>query len=130
MAFNIAILISGNGSNMLEIIKAYKDGQINSKVIAVISNNPIAKGIKKAKTQGIITKIINHNEFDNLKDFEESLSDYLEKKKINLVCLAGFMKVLSRDFTIKWNKKILNIHPSLLPSFKGLNTHKGLLKKM
>ena len=129
MAFNIAILISGNGSNMLEIIKAYKDGQINSKVIAVISNNPIAKGIKKAKTQGIITKIINHNEFDNLKDFEESLSNYLEEKKINLVCLAGFMKVLSKDFTIKWNKKILNIHPSLLPSFKGLNTHRRAIEK-
>ena len=129
MAFNIAILISGNGSNMLKIIQAYKNGQIKSKVVTVVSNNPNTIGIKKAQSYGIITKVINHREYNNTIQFEKTLSEYLFKKSINLICLAGFMRVLGKNFITKWDRKIINIHPSLLPSFKGLNTHKRAIEQ-
>ena len=123
MAFNIGILISGNGSNMLNIIKASKSRQINSKIVTVVSNNSNALGIKKAKRNNINTKIINQNLYSK-NDFEKNLFDHLKKKNVNLVCLAGFMKILSADFIKRCDFKIINIHPSLLPSFKGLDTHK------
>ena len=91
MAFNIGILISGNGSNMLNIIKASKSRQINSKIVTVVSNNSNALGIKKAKRNNINTKIINQNLYSK-NDFEKNLFDHLKKKNVNLVCLAGFMK--------------------------------------
>ena len=129
MGYNLGILISGNGSNMLNIIEATKKKLIKSKVATVISNNPLALGIKKASDKGIDVKIINQNKYSNICDFEKSLSNYLLKKRVNLICLAGFMKVLSKDFVKKWNNKIINIHPSLLPAFKGLNTHERAIRK-
>ncbi len=129
MAFNIAILISGNGSNMQKIIQAYKNGEIKSKVVTVVSNNPNTKGIKKAQSCGIITKVINHREFNNTIQFERILSEFLFRKNITLICLAGFMRVLGKNFVTKWDRKIINIHPSLLPSFKGLNTHKRVIEQ-
>ncbi len=129
MGYNLGILISGNGSNMLNIIEATKKKLIKSKVATVISNNPLALGIKKASNKGIDVKIINQNKYSNICDFEKSLSNYLLKKRVNLICLAGFMKVLSKDFVKKWNNKIINIHPSLLPAFKGLNTHERAIRK-
>ena len=129
MGYNLGILISGNGSNMLNIIEATKKKLIKSKVATVISNNPLALGIKKASDRGIDVKIINQNKYSNICDFEKSLSNYLLKKRVNLICLAGFMKVLSKDFVKKWNNKIINIHPSLLPAFKGLNTHERAIRK-
>ena len=123
MAFNIGILISGNGSNMLNIIRASKSSEINSKIVTVVSNNSDALGIKKAKRHNINTKIINHKLYSK-NDFEKNLFDHLKKKSVNLICLAGFMKVLSADFIKRCNFKIINIHPSLLPSLKGLDTHK------
>ncbi len=127
MGFNIAILISGEGSNMIKIVNASQKKEINSKIITVISDNPEAVGIKKAKKFGLDSKIINYNKIGK-DSFEKHLMDYLKKKKINLVCLAGFMRVLSYNFIKKWSKKIINIHPSLLPSFKGLNTHERAIK--
>ncbi len=129
MGYNLGILISGNGSNMLNIIEATKKKLIKSKVATVVSNNPKALGIKKASKKGIDVKIINQNNYSNISDFEKSLSKYLLKKKVDLICLAGFMKVLSKDFVKQWNNKIINIHPSLLPAFKGLNTHERAIKK-
>ena len=129
MGYNLGILISGNGSNMLNIIEATKKKLIKSKVATVISNNPLALGIKKASNKGIDVKIINQNKYSNICDFEKSLSNYLLKKRVNLICLAGFMKVLSKDFVKQWNNKIINIHPSLLPAFKGLNTHERAIRK-
>ena len=129
MGYNLGILISGNGSNMLNIIEATKKKLIKSKVATVVSNNPLALGIKKASNKGIDVKIINQNKYSNICDFEKSLSNYLLKKRVNLICLAGFMKVLSKDFVKKWNNKIINIHPSLLPAFKGLNTHERAIRK-
>ena len=123
MEFKIAILISGNGSNMLNIIKASQSGEIKSKIVTVISNKSNALGIKKAKNNNIKTKIIN-DKLLSKDEFETNLFEYLNKKDVNLLCLAGFMKILSKNFIQNFDRKIINIHPSLLPSFKGLNTHK------
>ena len=95
----------------------------------MVSNNPMALGIKRASEKGVDVKIINQNQYSNIFDFENSLSKYLLKKRVDLICLAGFMKVLSKDFVTKWNNKIINIHPSLLPAFKGLNTHERAIRK-
>ena len=95
----------------------------------MVSNNPMALGIKTALEKGVDVKIINQNQYSNIFDFENSLSKYLLKKRVDLICLAGFMKVLSKDFVTKWNNKIINIHPSLLPAFKGLNTHERAIQK-
>ena len=129
MGYKLGILISGNGSNMLNIIEASRKKIIKSKVATVVSNNPLALGIKKASKKGIDVKIINENKYSHIYDFENSLSKYLVKKKVDLICLAGFMKVLSKDFVKKWNNKIINIHPSLLPAFKGLNTHERAIRE-
>lgn len=127
MEFNIAILISGRGSNMTNIVKASQKREIKSKVVTVISDDQQAEGIKKAKDLGVDSKVINYNKLRR-KNFEKNLLEYLKKKKINLICLAGFMKILSKDFLKTWNKRIINIHPSLLPSFKGLNTHEKAIE--
>tara|TARA_B100000963_G_C22437927_1_gene585181 strand:+ start:255 stop:830 length:576 start_codon:yes stop_codon:yes gene_type:complete len=124
MEYKIAILISGNGSNMLNILDACKKGEIKSKVVTVVSNNPDSSGITKAKDFGVNCRVINSDTLKNKNDFENYLSLHLKKFNVNLICLAGFMKILGRKFVKKWNKKIINIHPSLLPAFKGLNTHK------
>ena len=123
MEFKIAILISGNGSNMLNIIKASQGGEIKSKIVTVISNKINVLGIKKAKENNIKTKIFN-DKLLSKKEFENNLLNYLNKQGVNLICLAGFMKILSKNFIKNCNCKIINIHPSLLPSFKGLNTHR------
>ena len=129
MGYKLGILISGNGSNMLNIIEASRKKLIKSKVATVVSNNPLALGIHKAEKKGIDVKIINQNKYSHIYDFENSLSKYLVKKRVDLICLAGFMKVLSTDFVKKWNNKIINIHPSLLPAFKGLNTHERAIRE-
>ena len=129
MGYNLGILISGNGSNMLNIIEASKKKRIKSKVVTVVSNNPLAMGIKKASKNGIDVKIINQNADSKTYDFENSLSKHLLKKRVDLICLAGFMKVLSKDFVKEWKNKIINIHPSLLPAFKGLNTHERAIRE-
>ena len=128
MGLKLGILISGNGSNMLNIINASKKSIIKSKVVTVISNNPKALGIKRAKEESINVKIINEKNYKDVTSFEISLSKYLKQRNVNLICLAGFMKILSKEFIDEWNNKIINIHPSLLPAFKGLNTHRRALE--
>ena len=129
MGYKLGILISGNGSNMLNIVEESKKKLIKSKVVTVISNNHLALGIQKASKKGIDVKIINQNKYSDLSDFENYLSNYLFKKSVDLICLAGFMKVLSKKFVTKWKNKIINIHPSLLPAFKGLNTHERAIRE-
>tara|TARA_B100000989_G_C19468540_1_gene439558 strand:+ start:628 stop:1200 length:573 start_codon:yes stop_codon:yes gene_type:complete len=120
-----AVFISGKGSNLKSLIKYSKLKNSKIKIKLVVSNYKSAKGLNIAKKNKIRTKIINFNK-DNL--VENKLLLVLKRNKIDLVCLAGFMKILSRDFIKKFNKPILNIHPSLLPKYKGLNTHKKVLK--
>ncbi len=115
----IAVFISGKGSNLKNLIKFSNKTKSNYKVALIVSNNSKAKGLKYSK-QFQIKKLINL--FDT-KLSEKILISKLKKNNIKLICLAGFMKILSKNFIRKFNGKILNIHPSLLPKYKGLNTH-------
>ena len=119
----VVVLISGKGSNLKAIINKCSKKNVPAKVIAIISNNPTASGLK---LNGKFEKIIINNKL-NKKKFEIELQNNLKKLKPNLICLAGFMKVLSPFIIKKWKNKIINVHPSLLPSFKGLNTHERAL---
>ena len=120
----IAILISGGGSNMISLIKAIKSNEINALPVIVISNNSNAAGLTKAAELNIPTRYIDHQKFSgNIEAFEKCLHNLLQYEKIDIICLAGFMRILTKSFIDQWNNKILNIHPSLLPKYKGLNTH-------
>ena len=122
---NTAVFISGRGSNLRSLIKYYKKKNSPILIKLIISNNPKAKGLIYAKRSKIKKYITN---FKNKNVSEKKLLKKLFKHKINLICLAGFMKILSGNFVKKFNKPILNIHPSLLPKYKGLNTHKKVIK--
>ena len=125
----IAILISGTGTNMEAIIKDSKTNNYPGIVKFVLSNNPDALGIIKAKNLGMKTFVFPVNKNHSTEIFEKRLLNLLIKEKIELICLAGFMKILSKNFLQNYNGTILNIHPSILPSIKGLNTHQRILEK-
>ena len=120
-----AVFISGKGSNLKYLIKFAKTTKSPISIELIISNNLRAKGLKYAKIFKIKKKIFN---FENKKFTENKLIFTLKKNEIKMICLAGFMKILSRSFIKRFKGKILNIHPSLLPKYKGLNTHKKALK--
>jgi len=122
---NTAVFISGTGSNLKNLIKFSKTKKSPILINLIISNTVLAKGLKYAKKFSIKKKIIN---FKNSKVAEKNILIFLKKYKINLICLAGFMKILSSNFIKKFNGKIINIHPSLLPKYKGLNTHDRAIK--
>ncbi len=129
MVLNIGILISQNGSNMLNIVKACHENKIQANVKIVISNNPDSKGLKKLKNFKIKSKILLLKDFKNKKAYEEKINELFKKYNVNFICLAGYMKILERDFLEKWKKRVINIHPSLLPSFKGLEPQKQAIEK-
>jgi len=118
--FNIAVFISGTGSNLKNLIKHSLRKKSKFKIKLVISNKSKIKGLEHAKKFKIRRVVINYK---NISRAEREMLDELKKSKINLVCLAGFMKILSRNFIKRFKGKIINIHPSLLPKYKGLNTH-------
>ena len=120
-----AVFISGKGSNLRSLIKFTKTIKSPISIELIISDNLKAKGLKYGKIFKIKKKIFN---FENKKFTENKLIFTLKKNEIKLICLAGFMKILSRSFIKRFKGKILNIHPSLLPKYKGLNTHKKALK--
>ena len=122
---NTAVFISGRGSNLRSLIRFYKKKNCPISIKLVISNNPKAKGLIYAKQSKIKIYLIN---LKNKNTSEKKLLKKLYYHKINLICLAGFMKILSRNFIKRFKKPILNIHPSLLPKYKGLNTHKKVIK--
>ena len=122
---NISIFISGTGSNLKNLIIHSLKNSSKFKVNLIISNNPKAKGLNYANEFKIKKKIINYS---NNKNAEKKIFIELKKNKINLICLAGFMKILSKNFIKKFKGKIINIHPSLLPKYKGLNTHKRVIE--
>ena len=122
---NISIFISGRGSNLLSLIKYSKIKKSKIKINLVISNNKFSKGLEFAKKNKIKYHIIDYSK---KRQAEHKILRYLIKNKIDLICLAGFMKILSSSFIRKFKKPILNIHPSLLPKYKGLNTHRRAIK--
>ena len=120
------VFISGNGTNLNSIIKNSRDYNFPIKIELIISNSIKAKGLKLAKKYGIPSKYF---QYDNQKKFERNSLHEIKKRKIKFLCLAGFMKILSKNFIRNFGHKIINIHPSLLPKFKGLNAHKRVLKR-
>lgn len=119
----VAVLISGRGSNMTALIQAAKNPDYPAEIVGVFSNRARAAGLETALAEGIPTATLAQSQFDTRLDFENALTGILEGWKTDIICLAGFMRILTADFTFHWRDRILNIHPSLLPEFRGLDTH-------
>lgn len=123
----IGVLISGRGSNLRALINACAEPGFRGQIALVISNRPMAEGLGVAEAAGIPTRVIDHKDFANRETFDAELDSALRKADIELVCNAGFMRILSDGFVDKWRNRQLNIHPSLLPAFKGLHVHQRAL---
>jgi phosphoribosylglycinamide formyltransferase-1 len=119
----VAILISGRGSNMAALIDAAANPDYPAEVILVVSNRPEAAGLARAAERGVKTAVLDYKAFADRARFEAALDEQLIAAGIDIVCLAGFMRVLSPEFVERWRGQLLNIHPSLLPAFPGLDTH-------
>ena len=124
----VAVLISGRGSNMASLIAAAKNDGYPAEIALVLSNRPDAAGLAHAQSQGITTAVVDHMRYGKDREaFERALQDVLTAHRIDLVCLAGFMRLLTPWFVGQWQGRMLNIHPALLPEFKGLHTHERAL---
>jgi phosphoribosylglycinamide formyltransferase 1 len=129
MKKRVAILISGRGSNMTALIEAARADDFPAEIVLVVSNRPDAAGLDRARAFGIPTAVIDHIVFGRDRAaFEHALDQKLRDQAIDLVCLAGFMRLLTPWFVDRWSGRMLNIHPSLLPQFKGLDTHRRALE--
>ena len=122
-----AVLISGRGSNLAALIDACARPDAAAEIALVISNRPNAAGIAHARAAAVAAEVVDHRAFADREGFERSLDSALQAHEIDLVCLAGFMRVLSPWLTERWRDRLLNIHPSLLPAFPGLDTHRRAL---
>ena len=123
----IAVLISGRGSNLQSLIDASQVPGFPAQIAIVISNIAGVEGLKRAERAGIPTAVIDHKTFDGRGPFEDALHATLAATGAELICLAGFMRLLTAGFVNRWPNKLINIHPSLLPAFKGLHTHEQAL---
>jgi phosphoribosylglycinamide formyltransferase-1 len=128
MKKRVAILISGRGSNMRALIEAAKAKNYPAEIVLVISNVADAGGLEFAKQHGISTQVIEHNKFPSREIFDNAMDVALKTANTELVALAGFMRLLSPRFVDSWRGKMINIHPSLLPAYKGLHTHKRAIE--
>jgi len=124
LMINIGVLVSGRGTNLQAIIEAIEEGKIEGKIKIVISDNLDAYALKRAEQHNIETQYINHKEFKNREDYDKKIVETLENKEVELVVLAGYMRILSSYFIKAYKNKIINIHPALLPSFPGLRAQK------
>jgi phosphoribosylglycinamide formyltransferase-1 len=125
----VAVIISGRGSNMSALIEAAKAQDYPAEIALVVSNRPDASGLASALAAGVPTAIIDHRPFgDDREAFEHALDAELRAQRIDLVCLAGFMRLLTSWFVSRWTGRLLNIHPALLPQFKGLHTHRRAIE--
>lgn len=123
----IAVLVSGNGSNLQALIDAHNGKQLSGQIIGVLSNKADAYALQRAKDANIATAVISHKDYPNRESFDEAMHQQLLAWQVDLVILAGFMRILTPDFVLQWQGKMLNIHPSLLPFYKGVNTHQRVL---
>lgn len=125
----VAILISGRGSNMAALIEAAKANDYPAEIVLVLSNRPEAPGLKVARAAGIATEVVDHKRYGKDRaTFDQAMQQVLDRHDIELVCLAGFMRLLTDGFVKAWQGRMMNIHPALLPAFKGLDTHKRALE--
>ncbi len=123
----VAILISGRGSNMSALIEAAKAPDYPAEIVGVLSNRAAAAGLAVAAAEGIATASLAQSKFPSRDMFEDVMTQILESWDVDLVCLAGFMRVLGEDFVNRWEGRMINIHPSLLPLYRGLHTHERAL---
>lgn len=124
----LVILISGRGSNMRSIIEAAQQGELNVDIAAVISNRPGAAGLDVARQAGIKTAVIDHKAYDSRESFDQAMIETIDQYHPNFVILAGFMRILTAGFVQHYANRLINIHPSLLPKFKGLHTHQRAIE--
>ena len=123
----IAVLVSGNGSNLQALINAQHGKQLSGQIVGVLSNKADAYALRRAEDANIATAVISHKNFPNRESFDVAMHQQLLAWQVDLVILAGFMRILTPEFVSKWQGKMLNIHPSLLPFYKGMNTHQRVL---
>src|SRR5215467_5573226 len=125
----VAILISGRGANMAALIAAAKKPGYPAEIALVLSNRPEAGGLKRASAEGVATAVVDHTDFGKDREaFEQAVQTHLETQSVDIVCLAGFMRLFTPSFVLRWTSRMINIHPALLPSFKGLHTHERALE--
>lgn len=124
----LAVLISGRGTNLQALIDSCADPSYPAEIALVMTNVPGASGLERAEIAGIETLAIDHRTFEGREPFEDALDRALSARNIDLVCLAGFMRLLTAGFVNRWKNRMINIHPSLLPAYKGLHTHERALK--
>ena len=125
---SLAVLLSGNGTNFQAIIDNIEKGQLKAVIKIVISNNKDAFGLQRAKKHNIKNLCIDHRDFEDRESYDLRLMETLEQESVDYIVLAGFMRILGPNFIRNFPKKIINIHPSLLPKYPGLNTHKKVLE--
>lgn len=125
----LVILISGRGSNLEALIRAHATGVLMADMAAVISNRPLAAGLEKARAAGIPVEVVNHEDFSSRESFDAALAGCIDRYAPDLVVLAGFMRILTDGFVRRYEGRLINIHPSLLPAFPGLRTHRQALEQ-
>jgi phosphoribosylglycinamide formyltransferase 1 len=124
----VAVLISGRGSNMAALIEAARDASFPAAVVLVLANRPAAAGLGLARSSSIATAVVDHATYgEDREAFERKMQEMLEAHRVELICLAGFMRLLTPSFVRRWQGRMINIHPALLPAFKGLDTHQRAL---
>lgn len=128
MKKRVAILISGRGSNMRVLIEAASAPDYPAQIVLVLSNVADAGGLAFAKARGIATAIVEHKNYASREAFDRAMDEKLAEAKVELIALAGFMRLLSTDFVEQWRGRMINIHPSLLPAYKGLHTHRRAIE--
>ena len=124
----VAILISGRGSNMSALIRAAARPDYPAEIVLVVSSRSDAAGLEKAAEAGIATAVVSSKEIKDRAEFEARINEHLTAARTDIVCLAGFMRLVSEDFVEGWRDRLINIHPSILPAFRGLNTHERALE--
>ena len=125
---SLAVLLSGNGTNFQAIVDSIENGRLKAAIKIVISNNKDAYGLKRAKKHNIKNLCLDHKDFEDRKSYDQKLKEVIKQENVDFIILAGFMRILGSDFVRNFPKKIINIHPSLLPKYPGLNTHKKVLE--
>lgn len=125
----IAVLISGRGSNMGSLARAAMDPEFPVEIVLVLSNRPNVAGLELAQEHGIPIRVVDHKSFDSREAHEDAVTEAIKASSAEFICLAGYMRILGDGFVAQWRGKLINIHPSLLPSFRGVDTHERALER-
>lgn len=123
----VGVVISGRGSNLQALLDACNAAGFPAEIVLVISNNPDVEGLRRAERAGVATETINHRDFDDRQSFERALTASMERAGAEIICHAGFMRIVTAEYLAHWHDRLINIHPSLLPAFPGLDTHQRAL---